>query len=386
MLLFLFRLIGRQPGKSVLLSTGFLLSACALVILSAITQTTTVQSNQIISQNWRPTYDLVVLPPTVKLAAEQNVPSDYLQQYSGGISVQQYRQIKQIAGIDVAAPIAYLGYVSIPAPQIAFPNRNFAPGYYKLSWTLSAFNGQKEIVEYQQSQTYYIRPCGSIYEMYPFTAGTPLQNTQTQCPTGTSPTLSIDTPDTGTFLLAAIDPVAESQLTDLAQSVNTGRMLTAQDTLHKDDRFKSILVSPGGQRKSVQAVPLLIHQNLPGQIKLSGSLLQLAAGTETSSQAHPDGATTIFQGDVPLVQNDPQRLSNVVLAWDGKTWQPRPASSLNSVYSDTGYALDIFGATLPTGLTYQSTTAPDGASTYTLVPTGVQGPEVAFRELKPTPP
>jgi len=68
---YVFLLLRRQPGKSALASSGFLLAACALVLLSATTQTTVVQANQTISQNWRPTYDLVVLPPQEKIPANQ---------------------------------------------------------------------------------------------------------------------------------------------------------------------------------------------------------------------------------------------------------------------------------------------------------------------------
>ncbi len=99
----------RQRGKSALTSSGFLLAACVLILLSATTQTTLVQGNQIISQNWRPTYDLLVLPPQAKIPADPRVPSDLLAGYGGGISMQQYKQIKNLAGIEVAAPIAYVG-------------------------------------------------------------------------------------------------------------------------------------------------------------------------------------------------------------------------------------------------------------------------------------
>ncbi len=71
-------MLRRQPGKSALASSGFLLAACALILLSATTQTTLVRGNQIINQNWRPTYDLVVLPPQAKVPTGQQVPADLL--------------------------------------------------------------------------------------------------------------------------------------------------------------------------------------------------------------------------------------------------------------------------------------------------------------------
>src|SRR5579859_3829374 len=106
--LLLFR---RQPGKSALVSCGFLLAACALILLSATTQTTVAVGNQIISQSWRSSYDLIVLPPQAQVPSKSIIPADLLEGYDGGISIRQYEQIKGLAGIDVAAPIAFVGYV-----------------------------------------------------------------------------------------------------------------------------------------------------------------------------------------------------------------------------------------------------------------------------------
>src|SRR6266704_4003435 len=132
---YIFLMLRRQPGKSALASSGFLLAACALILLSATTQTTVVQANQIISQSWRSSYDLVVLPPNAKNPSRQNIPADFLQSYDGGISMQQYALIKQLSGVEVAAPIAYIGYVGLPSPKIYFPSKGSLTGYYQLNWT-----------------------------------------------------------------------------------------------------------------------------------------------------------------------------------------------------------------------------------------------------------
>jgi hypothetical protein len=76
-----FFLLRRQPGKSTLVSSGFLLAACALILLSATTQTTVVQANQIISQNWRSSYDIVVLPPQAHIPSKQIIPGDLMEGY-----------------------------------------------------------------------------------------------------------------------------------------------------------------------------------------------------------------------------------------------------------------------------------------------------------------
>ncbi len=231
---YVFLLLRRRPGKSALASSGFLLAACALILLSATTQTTVVQASQIINQNWQSTYDLVVLPPQASVPQRGTlVPADVLEGYDGGISIQQYRQIQHIPGVAVAAPIAYLGYVHLPLPSIQFTTAALPSGYYRLDWTLTAFNGQRQIIELQESSVVVIFSscdsmpplatrdalvkkgvlfygCGFQAESYPF-----------------------QPPDTGTFLLAAIDPGAENQLVHLDQSVVQGRMLTQGDSLYQ---------------------------------------------------------------------------------------------------------------------------------------------------------
>ena len=51
-------------------------------------------------------------------------------------------------GIAVAAPIAYIGYIQMPIPQLQFFTDPTLPeGYYRVDLTLTAFNGQREVVE-----------------------------------------------------------------------------------------------------------------------------------------------------------------------------------------------------------------------------------------------
>ncbi len=397
---YIFLMLRRQPGKSALVSSGFLLAACALILLSATTQTTVVQANQIISQSWRSSYDLVVLPPNAKNPSRQNIPADFLQSSDGGISMQQYALIKQLSGVEVAAPIAYIGYVGLPSPKIYFPSKGSLTGYYQLNWTLSAFNGQRQIVEYQNSTIYEVTPCVELYNTIPVddvlqSQSDPLNN----CPTyAIPPALSFVTPDSGGFLLAAIDPDAEDQLVHLDQSITDGRMLTSQDTIHNDKRlaafkfFKQSVLPKEEIRIPAEAIPMIIHQQLPGQITLTATLTQLASGVVSPSQlkqlggasylTHLPNPKTFLNGQVPLLQNDPERFANARLTWDGHAWQVLPYSDKDTE-SSIGYLLHLSSASTPAGLTYQPATAPGGGSAYSVAPTGVQGAEAAFRQSHP---
>src|SRR5216683_3563733 len=360
-----FLLFRRQPGKSALASSGFLLAACALILLSATTQTTVVQANQIISQSWRSSYDLDVLPPNAQIPSKETIPGDLLEGYDGGISIAQYQQIKNLPGVEVAAPIAFVGYVQMPVPQIQFSTQFLTPGYYRLDWALTAFNGKHQIVERQESSYYYVTSCDTDTLPAATVVALGKKGISIFCIPSFLSYSAFTTVDTGTFLLAAIDP-------------QLGHALDCPNE-HSDPSQCSKVPN--------YDIPVLFQTQLPGQITLKGTLTRMAPLTVdpqavleggTAYLAHLPNQQTIFDGVVPLVQNDPQRFSVNTLIWDGHSWQPYTPffgidpgiTSLKFLYA-------------PSALTYQSTASPDGQSdsAYTLVPAGIHGPEVAFRAL-----
>ena len=394
-------MLRRQPGKSALASSGFLLAACALILLSATTQTTLVRGNQIISQNWRPTYDLVVLPPQARIPADPSVPSDLLAGYGGGISVQQYAQIKNLPGIAVAAPIAYVGNIQMPTPALYFKLPGFPTGYYQLGYVLTAFNGQRRLVETQETEVVYISAGSDTGPVTDTSSQQPpdvLQALGTQLSmvlNETQDTLlgPLDTPAVGTFVLAGIDPQAENQLVHLDKHIQSGRMLTEQDTVHLDTRIPGNPDYSPVLHKSFpyEAIPMLIHRKLPGQIALHLTLTLLYHGPMTPDQIEAKGGIPylqqlpgkqiIFQGTIPLVQTDPQRFSGASLVWDGQAWQRIVSSTTQGITAS--YQLDFSSASTPASLSYYPAQAPDGRQAYILVPKGTQGAEAMFRVLTP---
>lgn len=395
---YVFLVLRRQPGKSALASSGFLLAACALILLSATTQTTVAQANQVISQSWRSSYDLVVLPPQAQISSKETIPADLLEGYDGGISLQQYQQIKHLPGVEVAAPIAYIGYVQMPVPRVLFSNEALAPGYYRLDWTLSAFNGQHEIVERKET-TYYYHPsnCNTNYPPADLNNALFKQGVELDCNSSDVPWSEFPTVDSGTFLLAAIDPTAENQLVHLDKSITSGRMLSSQDALHvdTDPNLGRAFNCPNGSSdpskcKSVPNydIPVLFHIQIPGQVTLKGKFTRIAPATldPKTVLAHGGAAylvnfpplQSLFDGVVPLVQNDPQRFSTREIAWDGHSWQP-----FVPYFGKAPFYYNINFLYTPSGLTYQSIAPPPGQSSpaYVVRPSGVQGPEVAFRQL-----
>lgn len=383
----------RSTSRSLLASTGFLLAACALILLSATTQTTVVQASAIINRNWRPAYDLVVLPPQAVLPPGKAIPADLLEGYGGGISMQQYEQIKKLSGIELAAPIAFLGYVQVPVPEVQFVNTALPPGYYRIDWTLTAFDGRHSIIERQEHAVWLISSNCAAPLASPALQPLQQQGLHFQCGSNadSSNTFAFASVDTGTFLLAAIDPAAENQLVHLDGSIIGGRMLTEQDTLALDAGSPYASVSVPGSSTIYKVpeydIPLLIQQGLPGQITARANFARIAPESLSLDQVQAQGgmsylehltnAATLFQGTVPLLENNPQEFSEAVLTWNGRSWQV-------GQYDKSGAGAGLSFLYTPSSLTYQRATSPTGQpdAAYTLVPNGVQGPEVAFRALQ----
>jgi hypothetical protein len=387
--------VRRQRGRSMLVSSGFLLAACAFILLSATTQTTTVQARNIISQNWRSTYDLVVLPPQTEAPTGKVIPPDQFEGYDGGISMQQYEQIKQLPGVAVAAPIAFIGYAAFPTTVIELGPPHPLPGFYRLDWTLNAFNGRTSLTEYQSSLNVYASgtcsgECGltnSEQQALNAISGSDYFFTQN------GPYLT-GVPDPGTFLLAAVDPKEENMLVHLDQSITEGGTLPEQTTLSLDAAQPSITGMNQSQHIPNYDVPVLINTQLPGKITLHATFKRLITNLTEPQQVVAQGGTTyldhlpqqtIFSGNVPIAQNNLQIFSK------GTTLVQSGSSLVIQNYGSSSFALNF--AARPSSLHYRPIKGPKGGTfpAYSLVPNntqnseGTQGSEIAFRNLLPLP-
>ncbi len=395
MWLYILLTLQRQRGKNILVSSGFLLAACGLVLLSATTNTVDLQGTQAISQNWRPTYDLVVVPSQTAIAGQQTVPSDVLSGYNGGISMTQYEQIKTLPGIAIAAPIAYIGYFNLPTPAIHIYNDSASPGYYREVWTQTSYNGQHKIVE-QQITSFIFLDGSNACHFAPSDAAAwrrynervaayAKQGIEYACASyGNNVSFYAQhiSPITEKFLLAAIDPTAENLLVHLGASINKGRMLTEQDTAQVVSQGSTIY----GQKSYSYQFPILINAQLPSQTTTHLSYARLLTGTLTPDQVTKQGGVQYLKTlhdqqrflnqDIPPAANSYDEFSNINLEWDGHAWTTDISGPQagNAVFS---YPYQ------PSSLTYQTASGPTENTdpAYKLLPTGTQGPEVTFRNL-----
>ncbi|WP_069802498.1 FtsX-like permease family protein [Thermogemmatispora onikobensis] len=390
----------QQRGRTLLASVGFLVAACALLLLSAATQATVFRTTQLISLHWRPTYDLVVVPAHQAVPSPgSSIPPDQFEGFTGRISMQQYAEIQHLPGVSVAAPIAFISYVQYPMSTIDFGS--YPPGFYQLSWTLTASNGQRSIVEYQTTTIVYALKghcpptlAGRFCQPLTQKQFAPLQAIGVGDYFYSADTYFTGVPNPGAFLLAAIDPVAENQLVHLNQSLVFGGPLPEQITLARDPEYPMISGVTASQKVPNYDVPLLINTQLPGAISLHVSLSRLVTASTDPQQIAALGGSAylnsaprqpVFVSNVPLPQNDLQLFS------EGNDLVLRGSSLVVGHPGYTKFPLNF--TTSPSSLTYRPTTPPPGARgpAYTLVPgsqqppPGTSGSEVAFRSLNPLP-
>jgi len=256
-----------RTGRALALLAGMLVATTAFTVLTAAARTAQIRTIGTVNAHFQPAYDILVRPAGARSSLESatgTVQPDFLSGIYGGISMTQWHQIQKIAGVQVAAPIAMVGYtfmqaqfpVRLPAADIDQPGRQL----YRVSTTWVSANGATRVP--QPPSYVYVTP-DKIH--YSFANGAtsetlPDGSTATPCPvTGPSPSpfslaeqggswcwSKVDGDGTGPgaisytnldghagfsldwefpMLIAAVDPQAEAKLDGLNQALTSGQYL-----------------------------------------------------------------------------------------------------------------------------------------------------------------
>src|SRR2546426_862407 len=111
---FLFRQLRSRPSRTATLGAGILVAAASFVLLTSAVSTSALEVKGTVAKNWKTAYDILVRPKGsyTQLEREQGLVADnYLSGIFGGITMKQWRDVLGIPGVEVAAPIANIGYV-----------------------------------------------------------------------------------------------------------------------------------------------------------------------------------------------------------------------------------------------------------------------------------
>jgi putative ABC transport system permease protein len=111
---FLISQVLHRRGRTLTLALGILVAAVSFTLLTSAARTSELTVKRIVTRNFRPAYDILVRPQDSFTDIERErglVRENYLSGIYGGITMGQWRQVKRIPGVEVAAPIANVGYI-----------------------------------------------------------------------------------------------------------------------------------------------------------------------------------------------------------------------------------------------------------------------------------
>ena len=250
----------------------------SFVLLTAAAKTSSLQIQGTVESNFRPAYDILVRPRGSKTPLERQqalVPPNYLSGIFGGITLRQWREILGIRGVEVAAPVANIGYViGFGVPQLSlirylssaseqilrlraswlghnghsrYPDPG--TGYVYVTRVHATFDIRKGLKEIVGGRTAF--PCEGFYSFAgqgggtptsPFSRSSGLTCFSIRSPDADGPIYSNSWRGKGVgaawgvgfpLLLSAIDPTQEARLVQLPRTVVSGRYLRANE----DARF-----------------------------------------------------------------------------------------------------------------------------------------------------
>lgn len=237
------RQLRARARRAAVLGVGILVAATAFSLLTAATDTTEAQVRGTVQANFRTTYDLLVRPVGTQSQLEVDrglVRNNFETGIFGGITREQWQQIKAIPGIEVAAPVAYLGWVNqnagfevrlgkylrldtpvrlrtLTSSQVGPPIGSPETFY----WTVTKTPGLCSEV-YVKSPTARSAFDPSDYGLCLTVGGNGLQNFgYVKSVAATTWGVNLYFP----LLVAAVDPVEESRLVGLDKSLVSGQML-----------------------------------------------------------------------------------------------------------------------------------------------------------------
>ncbi|HEX5540031.1 MAG TPA: FtsX-like permease family protein [Micromonospora sp.] len=136
--------VRRRLGRATALFVAVLVATTGFTVLTGSTETSHLVVSGVVQADFRSAYDILVRPAASRTPLEEQrglVRPNFLSGQFGGISMSQYERIRGIPGIEVAAPIAMIGYVTVNGSVSVDLTDAVDPGLdrqvlrIRLSWT-----------------------------------------------------------------------------------------------------------------------------------------------------------------------------------------------------------------------------------------------------------
>ncbi|MEV6006141.1 FtsX-like permease family protein [Streptomyces sp. NPDC051976] len=106
----------RRRSRALALGAGTVVAATSFTLLTTAVSTSQAATVGVVQHNVRSAYDVLVRPKGTETQLERSrdlVQANFLSGIYGGIGLDQYQAVKKMAGVQIAAPVANVGYVMV---------------------------------------------------------------------------------------------------------------------------------------------------------------------------------------------------------------------------------------------------------------------------------
>jgi ABC-type lipoprotein release transport system permease subunit len=225
--------------RALVLGTGLLVASLSATLLTAAVDTSAAQVQGTVNASFRTSYDLLVRPPGTQtpLEAEQGLVRNNVESgIFGGITQRQWRTVLDLPGVEVAAPVQYVGFaLASVSYEVRLPEAAARAGsMFRVREStvadagLSRYPGPVEYIYVARSS----KECASLAVRGPVGgsvfASTGPSSGSLDCVSVQSvePRLVEGTGTSMPLLVAAVDPVEENKLLDLDSALVSGSPLS----------------------------------------------------------------------------------------------------------------------------------------------------------------
>jgi hypothetical protein len=227
MLKLVLRNLWARRERAALVVVSAALIAAAFALFASASSEMTVTADRALSRYWRTTYDILVRPPDAVTEIERRyglLEANHLSGTPGGINIEQYERIREIPEVEVAAPVAMLGYLRRAPPVVGIQDP-LADGIYRVSVVATIWDGYR-LLPATSGPYYgeYFQDRSGAQEIWYESSRLKL------VPLGTADVwgLMVQTPYfEDKALLVAVDPEQEARLLHLDQMIVDGDYLPA---------------------------------------------------------------------------------------------------------------------------------------------------------------
>ncbi len=364
MLSLIWRSLTVRRERTALLVLGVLIVSGAFGLLLGAIETAKVTVDEDLAQYWRTTYDILVRPPGSRSLIEEKyglVQANHLSNLAGGIVIEDYEAIADIPGVEVAAPIAMLGFF-----ELIFHTPldvSCEPGFYRLQNSVEMSDGLQEYRTVGDEYFYCTEPGDSFTHLF----DSPDYNWVALSVSGVRPSEESPWFEQAAYrlpvLLAAVDPVQENQLMALDRAMIEGEYLAEIEAPTAE--ITKVVVSSDGQ-----VLPAGVGGDIP-LILNARSYVSFTLQTEWQRINLPFSQEILDQvlgGGQPYLAELPTEWTSI---WEFEGQEAYQAAL--AALGDAGSRITVNSLrALPTGVTYREISPPPGVDGLVLeaIPSG----------------